>query len=96
MTLVGLSARNECHVARVRKQRCVWLSVYKMIAGCVDCGYRDDPRALQFDHVRGEKVANISDLTTASLVRLIVELEKCEVRCANCHMKKTHPNAWVG
>lgn len=58
---------------------------------CVDCG-NDNLVVLDFDHVRGEKVANISKMvsTGRSLSSLLREIEKCEVRCANCHRIVTH------
>jgi hypothetical protein len=58
---------------------------------CVDCG-ETDPRALEFDHVRGRKDKSISVLADGnySLERLKKEIAKCEVRCANCHRKKTY------
>ena len=56
---------------------------------CVDCGIAD-PRVLQFDHVRGEKNQAVSDMARrGSLQMIIQEMEKCEVRCANCHAIKT-------
>ena len=58
---------------------------------CVDCSERD-PIVLDFDHVRGKKRFIISDMVKAALsIRLIeTEISKCEVRCANCHRRKTH------
>ena len=87
-TLAGARTR------RTRDERMVWLGIYKLWAGCIDCSYRDDPRALQFDHVRGEKIRAVSSMVTCSLEHLIAEIEKCDVRCANCHIIKTHPDAW--
>lgn len=55
---------------------------------CVDCG-ECDFIVLHFDHVRGKKYKNISQMTSGSLRALKNELKKCEVRCANCHMRKT-------
>jgi hypothetical protein len=58
---------------------------------CVDCGERD-PVVLDFDHVRGVKKAGVcflANIGTASLETLRAEIEKCEVRCANCHRRKT-------
>ncbi len=57
---------------------------------CVDCG-ESDPIVLEFDHVRGEKVDAVGTLmrSTVSLKRIKAEIEKCEVRCANCHRRKT-------
>lgn len=58
--------------------------------GCVDCGIAD-PRVLDFDHVRGTKIASISKMVNrvGTAHTLIAELAKCEVRCANCHRIKT-------
>lgn len=55
--------------------------------GCVDCGLKD-PRALDFDHVRGTKSFTIS-YGDYSPSRLLEEIAKCDVRCANCHRIQT-------
>lgn len=58
---------------------------------CVDCG-EDDFLALDFDHIdRNDKVMNISKMVRAqfSLTKIKEEISKCEVRCANCHRKRT-------
>lgn len=57
---------------------------------CVDCG-ETNPVVLQFDHVRGEKTKNIAILINngSSWERVLNEIDKCEIRCANCHMIKT-------
>ncbi len=53
---------------------------------CVDCG-ESNPIVLDFDHVRGNKVYTISWLRKKpfSLKRIQEEIDKCEVRCSNCH-----------
>jgi hypothetical protein len=57
-----------------------------MAGGCVDCGIKTQI-VLDFDHIRGEKTGDISQMiaSAASVKRLLSELDKCEVRCANCH-----------
>lgn len=57
---------------------------------CADCG-ESDPIVLQFDHVRGEKKYTISEMikTRMKIEYMIKEIDKCEVRCANCHTRKT-------
>jgi hypothetical protein len=57
---------------------------------CVDCS-KTDIRVLEFDHVRGNKSANIGRLLTRAIAWEAIEDEiaKCEVRCANCHRIKT-------
>jgi hypothetical protein len=56
---------------------------------CVDCG-ESDPGVLDFDHLR-DKRANISQIVQSGLSwnALWDEIEKCEVRCANCHRRRT-------
>lgn len=57
--------------------------------GGVDCGEKDIV-VLEFDHVRGEKKMNISSMVSAYCLKTIQgEIEKCDIRCANCHRKKT-------
>jgi hypothetical protein len=57
---------------------------------CVDCG-ESDHIVLDFDHVRGEKHLGV----IAMVVRgypwdaIDQEIKKCDVRCANCHRRKT-------
>jgi len=57
----------------------------------MDCGYRGHPAALDFDHVRGEKTMAVSLMAEryASWAKVLEEIEKCVVRCANCHRIKT-------
>jgi hypothetical protein len=56
---------------------------------CVDCG-EADVVCLEFDHVRGEKLKPISAMVgTYEWETIKREVEKCEVRCANCHRRKT-------
>lgn len=53
---------------------------------CIDCG-NSDIRVLEFDHVKGIKLANISNASRNAwkLDRLKEEINKCEIRCCNCH-----------
>ena len=57
---------------------------------CIDCG-ENDPIVLEFDHVRGEKKSSISQLVAqcAAITTIQNEIDKCEIRCANCHRRKT-------
>lgn len=69
-----------------------WLDAYKLSVGCIDCGYKKHPAALHFDHVSGKKELNVCN--SKSINRAKREIEKCAVRCANCHAEKTftfHP-----
>lgn len=57
---------------------------------CVDCG-ETHPACLQFDHVKpGKRMAISSMLQQGFSVRCLQkEMSLCEVRCANCHSKRT-------
>lgn len=56
---------------------------------CVDCGEKDIV-VLTFDH-QNNKLFNISDMTRwrFGLSSVKEEISKCQVRCANCHLRKT-------
>lgn len=58
---------------------------------CVDCG-ETDPIVLQFDHVDpATKRLAVSLLirSASSWSTVLTEIAKCEVRCANCHLRRT-------
>jgi hypothetical protein len=75
-------ARNK--VRRLRNQ--IFIKEYLVVHPCVDCKC-SDIRCLEFDHIRGDKEFCISLAVRDmySLERIQKEIEKCEVRCANCH-----------
>lgn len=56
---------------------------------CVDCG-ESDVVVLDFDHVR-EKLMDVSRMvhTGWPWKRILEEIAKCEVRCENCHRRRT-------
>jgi hypothetical protein len=58
-------------------------------SACVDCGMAD-PVVLQFDHIES-KTNDIASLVRSgcNTQRLVDELKKCDVRCANCHRRRT-------
>ncbi len=75
---------------RVRMvERSRWLAGFKLMKGCSDCGYKASPHALEFDHVNGDKVANVSEMGSCNPAKIWAEVQKCAVRCSNCHMVKT-------
>jgi len=63
---------------------------------CVDCGEADVP-VLEFDHVRDVKRAAISAMVRdlRPIDEIWTEVAKCDVRCANCHRRKTARTLWV-
>lgn len=57
---------------------------------CVDCGEKDCS-VLEFDHVKGDKKNNVASLIACDATWRIIEeeIDKCEVRCANCHKRRS-------
>lgn len=75
-----------------RPSRCrnlLFLVDYLRDTPCVDCGERD-PVVLDFDHV-GVKRFGVVQLAgrECSIANLEAEMAQCEVRCANCHRRRT-------
>jgi predicted RNA-binding protein YlxR (DUF448 family) len=73
---------------RARLARTLFLVEYFKEHPCVDCG-ETDPVVLEFDH-RGEKSFEVTrKFAERSWQSILDEIEKCEVRCANCHRRRT-------
>lgn len=56
---------------------------------CRDCGDCFPPEAMDFDHVRGKKIASIAQMRSRAWTQVLIELAKCELVCANCHRIRT-------
>ena len=90
------------YLEKARRQRAVstaraWEYVLSVLEGrpCYDCG-QVDVRVLEFDHRdRRTKRASVAVLVAEGygLDAIAREIEKCDVRCANCHIIKTREEA---
>lgn len=58
-------------------------------ASCTDCGECFHHAAMDFDHVRGEKFKEVSAMWSYRWERVLVEVAKCDLVCANCHRLRT-------
>lgn len=69
-----------------RKATHDFIDEYKKNNPCL-CG-EGDPRCLDFHHVSG-KIFNIGDAVRhgLSIEKIVLEIKKCVVMCANCHRK---------
>lgn len=91
-------ANRERHYAKVRQQKAARLLVHRRLLAqhfaenpCVDCG-ETDIRCLEFDHIDpSKKRSGIGVLVQSGMPwsTILTEIEKCEVRCANCHRRRT-------
>lgn len=73
------------------KQKTDKLLQYFLKHPCIDCG-ESNPVVLEFDHVTGKKEFSIGTALRLgkSWSNILIEIQKCEVRCANCHRTITH------
>jgi hypothetical protein len=74
---------------RYRERNRAFIREYLLGHPCVDCGERN-PALLEFDHQR-DKLREVSRMAWSSvpLEALTREIAKCEVRCVNCHTRRT-------
>lgn len=84
------AARNE--QVKIRRRR-IHAAVRQYLEAhpCVDCGEKD-PVVLQFDHRDPEEKHHaVSDMVSRgrSQKAIFAEIAKCDVRCANCHARRT-------
>lgn len=61
-----------------------WLS----LQSCKDCG-NCDTRVLECDHLSDKEFGISSKIGTYSFERLMIEISKCDIVCANCHRIRT-------
>lgn len=78
-------ARRDKDKARQRK----FLNSLKEGKPCTDCGNIFHPCAMDWDHINNNKIANVSRLRS-SKKRVLEEVSKCELVCANCHRIRTY------
>lgn len=85
--------------ARMARYRDLNIRLRRLILSaqpCTDCGEPPDPDTpFEFDHrdgMEGRVQRRISDLVTkgTSHIRMIKEMEKCDVVCPTCHKQRTY------
>lgn len=78
--------RNRKNKEKLKKE----IRDYKESKSCADCGVLYPWYVMDFDHISGTKVDNISKLVSnLSTAKLRIELKKCELVCSNCHRERT-------
>jgi len=88
--VAGYIARSKVRAPIDRQRNREFIAGYLSTHPCVDCG-EADPVVLEFDHrdpnTKANGVGRLVHTTTLPAVR--VEIEKCDVRCGNCHRIRT-------
>ena len=80
---------------RLENRAHIWQ--YLMSHPCVDCG-ATDPLVLELDHRdRDDKRSEVARLATTKPWKTVAaEIAKCDVRCGNCHRRRTsHQFGWA-
>lgn len=72
-----------------RKKISDYLWSYKQEHSCIDC-HTANPIVLEFDHVRGIKKFHMAKAYQYAFKTVLAEIEKCVLRCANCHRIRTY------
>lgn len=87
--LPNFKERKDKNKNNSRKRNARFIGEILKKSKCKDCG-ESNPIVLEFDHICN-KIGNISDMVNSgfSIENLKLEIEKCEIRCANCHRIKT-------
>ena len=80
----------ERHLSNSRKLRILykqWFNDYKSTLSCMKCGFTGHGVAIDFHHDNDDKTDTVATLagTTSSKKRVLEEISKCTVLCANCH-----------
>jgi hypothetical protein len=85
-----LARRRELRAAR-KPEFLAWYLSLKEQRPCADCGVCFPAAAMQWDHLPGtQKVADVSNLVRRLCKsRVLEEIAKCELVCANCHAVRT-------
>jgi hypothetical protein len=73
-------------------KRVIVCEIIKRMSPCTDCDRYFPSQAMDFDHVRGEKLHEISTLmrNRSPIEKLLTELDKCDLVCVNCHRIRTY------
>ncbi len=90
-------ANKEAYKARARANTKVYIDRIRQYVQkakdnpCTDCGVKYPWYVMDFDHIEDKKF-NIGDAvrTVPPLDRVIEEIAKCELVCANCHRIRTY------
>lgn len=80
--------RQRAYRAADSKKRKSRVDDYKNNKPCADCGMRYPYYVMQFDHLRDKKFG-INKIRSHSWEKVLEEISKCDLVCANCHAIRT-------
>ena len=82
---------------RRRQEIKEWFQEYKQSLSCEKCGI-DKWYLLEFHHPDNNKEGEVADMVHAACgkEKILKEIEKCDVLCANCHRETHYLETWCG
>lgn len=72
------------------------LAKIKLKHGCAMCGYKEHACAIDFNHYKGEKRADLTRMVTYGWPAIVAEIKKCVLLCSNCHRVYTQSKEMRG
>ncbi len=86
-------ANNDVANKRHHEENRRYLNKYKASRPCMDCGLFFPPYVMEFDHRDpADKLDKVSRLVHYKFSRMLAEIAKCDLVCANCHRTRTFNN----
>ena len=78
----------KAHVQRRKTKIKKWFREYKVKLNCTICS-ENHPATIDFHHDKSNKEIGISKMIAEgySIQKILSEIKKCKVLCANCHRK---------
>lgn len=78
---------------RTKARRREWINSLKY-SPCADCGIQYPPYVMDFDHLpeynKGFAISEALGSKKISKARVLEEINKCQLVCANCHRIRSH------
>src|SRR5688572_4335931 len=89
------AAHRDAELDRVKRRQAATISWLRDVRRrpCEDCGQSFPPYVMDFDHRDPQKKLFAVTTGSAHLMsreKLITEIEKCDIVCANCHALRTY------
>ena len=84
------NTRNRNRKSKMR----AYLQELKQVTPCADCKENYPYYMMDFDHLE-DKLFNISRVNN-SWEEMLIEIDKCEIVCANCHRTRTYSRLVIG
>lgn len=88
---LGTSSFLQLKGNELRQKKREYVAWLKANNPCTDCKKYYPFYVMDFDHIKGTKLANITSIANGyrPFIQLLTEISKCEIVCANCHRERT-------